>query len=52
LEAGYQLTTNVWLSSGYNWNGFDNADLSGTEYHNRGAYLRLRVKFNEMLSQF
>jgi hypothetical protein len=52
LEAGYQLTTNVWLSGGYNWNGFDNADLSGTEYHNQGAYLRLRVKFNEMLSQF
>jgi hypothetical protein len=52
LEAGYQLTTNVWLSGGYNWNGFDNADLSGTEYHNRGAYLRLRIKFNEMLSRF
>jgi hypothetical protein len=52
LEAGYLMTKNVWLSGGYNWNGFDNADLSGTEYHNRGAYLRLRIKFNEMLPHF
>jgi hypothetical protein len=48
LEGGYLITTNVWLSVGYNWTGFDTADLSGTEYHNRGAYLRLRVKFNEL----
>jgi hypothetical protein len=50
LEAGYLITKNVWLSAGYNWTGFDDADLSGTEYHNRGAFLRLRIKFNEMLS--
>jgi hypothetical protein len=52
LEAGYLAAKNVWISAGYNWTGFDNADLSGTEYHNRGAYLRLRIKFNEMLSGF
>ncbi len=52
LEGGYLITKNVWLSAGYNWTGFDNADLSGTEYHNRGGYLRLRIKFNEMLGGF
>ncbi len=52
LEVGYLVAKNVWVSGGYNWTGFDNADLSGTEYHNRGVYLRLRIKFNEMLSGF
>ncbi len=52
VEAGYLFAKNVWISGGYNWTGFDNSDLSGTEYHNRGAYLRLRIKFSEMLSGF
>jgi hypothetical protein len=51
-EAGYLFAKNVWISAGYNWTGFDTADLSGTEYHNRGAYLRLRIKFNEMQPHF
>jgi hypothetical protein len=50
LEAGYLFAKNVWISGGYNWNGFDSPDLSGTEYHNRGAYLRLRIKFSEALA--
>ena len=44
-EAGYLIAKNVWLSAGYNWTGFNTSDLSGSDYHNRGAFLRLRVKF-------
>ena len=50
LEAGYLLATNLWLSAGANLSGFRaDADLSGSEYTRRGAYLRLRFKFDETL---
>jgi hypothetical protein len=51
-EVGYLLATNLWLSAGYNRSGFrgDN-DLSGYEYTQRGAYIRLRFKFDETLFQ-
>ena len=48
-EIGYLLTSNLWLSAGYNWTGFRDHDLTGAEYTSRGAYLRLRFKFDERL---
>ena len=48
-EIGYLLTSNLWLSAGYNWTGFRDHDLTGSEYTSRGAYLRLRFKFDERL---
>ena len=48
-EVGYLLTSNLWLSGGYNWAGFRDYDLTGSEYTSRGAYLRLRFKFDERL---
>ena len=49
-EAGYLLQTNLWLSAGFNVSGFrGDADLVGYEYTQRGAYLRLRFKFDETL---
>jgi hypothetical protein len=52
LEVGYLLATNLWLSAGFNRSGFDaDRDLSGYEYTQRGAYLRLRFKFDETLFQ-
>ena len=48
-EVGYLLTSNLWLSGGYNWAGFRDYDLAGSEYTSRGAYLRLRFKFDERL---
>jgi hypothetical protein len=47
VEAGYQLQDNLWLSAGYNWRGFSNRDLTGSDYTNRGVYLRIRFKFDE-----
>ena len=49
IELGYLLATNLWLSAGYNILGFHDDDLSAGEYTNRGAYVRLRYKFDESL---
>lgn len=48
-EVGYLLTSNLWLSGGYNWRGFRDDDMTGGEYTNQGAFLRLRFKFDEDL---
>ena len=48
-EAGYLLAENLWLALGYNWYGFQDKDLSASEYTNRGVFLRLRFKFDEDL---
>ncbi len=51
-EVGYLVATNLWLSAGWNRSGFRaDADLAGYEYTQRGAYLRLRFKFDETLFQ-
>ena len=49
LEAGYRVATNLWVSVGYNVSGFKDKDLAGEDYTQRGAYLRLRYKFDENL---
>jgi uncharacterized repeat protein (TIGR01451 family) len=47
VEAGYQVRTNTWVSVGYNLLGFREPDLAGADATSRGAYVRLRVKFDE-----
>ena len=47
LEVGYLLASNLWLSAGYNFFGFKDSDLAGTDYTNQGAFLRMRFKFDE-----
>lgn len=49
LEVGYLVKENLWLSLGYNFAGFSNRDLTGTDYTNRGLFVRLRYKFDEDL---
>ncbi len=49
LEVGRLLYQNLWLSAGYNWRGFRDDDLNGSDYTNQGAYIRLRFKFDENL---
>ena len=49
VEAGYLVWKNLWLSLGYNAKGFRAAELAGDAYTQRGAYLRLRFKFDENL---
>jgi len=47
LEAGYQLKRNMWVSAGYNLLGFVERDLAGADATAKGAYVRLRMKFDE-----
>ena len=49
VELGYLVTTNLWVSAGYNFFGYRDADLSGADYTAKGPYLRLRYKFDETL---
>ena len=48
-ELGYLMATNLWLSLGWNWFGFTDRDLAAQDSTQRGAYLRLRFKFDEGL---
>ena len=47
LELGYLVQQNVWASAGYNFSGFSDRDLTGSDYTMQGLYLRLRMKFDE-----
>ena len=49
LELGYMVMENLWLSAGYNWFGYRDDDLASGEYTNKGAFVRLRYKFDEDL---
>jgi hypothetical protein len=44
---GYLVATNLWVSAGYNFTGYKDADLAGADYTARGPYVRLRYKFDE-----
>ncbi len=49
LEVGYILVDNLYLTLGYNWRGFRDDDLTGSDYANRGWVLGVRYKFDEDL---
>jgi hypothetical protein len=51
-ELGFMLRSNTWLSLGYNVTGFSDRDFNAvvnTSATTRGAFLRLRLKFDEDL---
>jgi hypothetical protein len=49
VEIGYTLADNMTVGLGYNWRGFRDDDLTGSDYTNRGWLLNLRYKFDEDL---
>jgi uncharacterized repeat protein (TIGR01451 family) len=49
FETGYQIIGNMWLSTGYNFVGFVAADLAGDNVTRRGAFIRMRFKFDESI---
>ena len=49
LELGFMVMENLWLSAGYNVFGYSDKDLTAGEYTNKGAFVRLRYKFDEDL---
>lgn len=48
-EVGYLLTANLWLSGGYNFVTYQDEDLVDSDTTVKGAYMRLRFKFDEDL---
>ena len=49
LELGYLVATNLWVSAGFNFSGYRDADLAGADYTAKGPYVRVRYKFDESL---
>jgi large repetitive protein len=47
LELGFMVMENLWLSGGYNFYGYLDEDFANGDYTNKGAYVRLRYKFDE-----
>lgn len=47
VEVGYLAATNLWVSAGYNVLGYIDDDLAAGEYTRKGAYVRVRYKFDE-----
>ncbi len=48
-ELGYLLSTNLWVSAGYNLLGYQDNELANTSSNGQGAYLKFRFKFDEDL---
>ena len=49
-EVGYVVVDNLWVTLGYNFRGFSDTDLTGSDYTNRGGWvLGVRYKFDEDL---
>ena len=49
LEVGFLIMENLWVSGGYNFFGYRDDDLASGDYTNKGAFIRLRYKFDEDL---
>ncbi|WP_303905336.1 OmpA family protein [Thiohalomonas denitrificans] len=47
LSVGFNPATNLWLSVGYNWAGYEDDDFSLAGYAAKGPYLKLRFKFDQ-----
>lgn len=47
LSVGFNPATNLWLSLGYNWAGYEDEDFSMAGYSAKGVYLKLRFKFDQ-----
>ena len=45
-SVGVNLFKNLWLSAGYNFAGYRDTDFTSAGYTARGAYTRLRFKFD------
>ncbi len=47
VSLGRDLFRNVWVSVGYNFDGYYDEDFSAAQYTARGVFLRFRIKFDQ-----
>lgn len=46
-SLGFAPADNIWMTLGYNFAGFEDADFAAAEQSRKGVYLKLRMKFDE-----
>lgn len=49
LDVGFNIATNMWLTLGYNFAGFEDQDFSQARYTASGPYLRFAIKADQAL---
>ncbi len=47
FSVGRSLLGSMWVSLGYNFDGFRDDDFAGSEYTSKGAYLKIRAKLDQ-----
>lgn len=47
LSLGMSPQKNIWISVGYNFEGFTDRDFSGSDYTAQGFYLKFRMKMDQ-----
>ena len=47
VDVGYNLGTNIWVTLGYNFEGFDDKDFEAARYTASGPYLRFSIKADQ-----
>ena len=47
VSVGWNMARNIWLSLGYNFDGFEDDDFSAAGYTATGPYVRFRMKFDQ-----
>ena len=49
MSLGYNLATNVWITLGYNFEGFHDSDFSEARYTAQGPFLRFSIKADQQM---
>jgi len=47
VSVGWNMVRNIWLSVGYNFDGFQDRDFSAAAYSAKGPFIRFRMKFDQ-----
>ncbi|MFQ5596838.1 MAG: hypothetical protein ACE5GK_02190 [Nitrospiria bacterium] len=47
ISVGHSFVDNVWVSLGYNLDGFVDRDFAGANYKRKGVFLQFRIKFDQ-----
>ncbi|WP_455376190.1 OmpA family protein [Kaarinaea lacus] len=50
-SVGHSFARNVWLSVGFNFDGFTDSDFSGAKYTAEGVYVKFRFAFDHYTSR-
>ncbi len=51
VSAGYNVARNMWLTVGYNFDGFEDRDFSGAGYSTKGTYVKFRFSFDQLTAR-